>query len=429
MFITRERMNLFLDKIATYGDRICLKRAGRLLKYAEFLEEISRYALWIQSKIEVQAPCCIALRATPTPEYFIQLFGITEAGHTAVPYIHSDELKCIEINGIIDGDTFEIQSTDGNSNAVSGGLILQTSGITGAPKIVLHHFPTIASKYLKLHTSHKSIFIFSPEHISGIETTMSILASGGCMYFPENRAPETILKAIDQEQIELMACTPTFLSLILWSGNQTDLSSIKYINFGAERMSHGLLQIIRKRWAHIEFRQAFGTTETTNIRTFSDADSFHFRPGKAGKDYKIEQGKLFLRKPESLVKIISGSQITEDGWYETGDIVEENEAGYIEIIGRQNEMIIVGGEKLAPAELENTISKVDGVMQVRVYGKPHPITGQMICAEVQALPESDPEWVKQEIRKVCKSSLPEYKQPHKIIIQNSPEYNRRLKRI
>jgi acyl-coenzyme A synthetase/AMP-(fatty) acid ligase len=248
------------------------------------------------------------------------------------------------------------------------------------------------------------------------------------MYFPTDRSPDTILQALHREAITHMACTPTFLGLMLLTRSDTP-SHLKYINYGAERMHESLLKTLQKRWSQVQFRQAFGTTETTNVRTWSDDNAYYFKPGKTGIDYKIINDKLYLKKPPSFVKMISGSPPDIDGWYETGDLVMEHTSGYIEIVGRAEEIIHMGGEKIAPAEIERVIAKVTGVVQVKVFGKPNILTGQMICAEVVCEHPTDAERLKKEIRQYCKMHLTAYKTPQQIKIIHQPEFNRRLKRL
>lgn len=420
--------NLFLEKIKSYGAAVCLYEDEQSWSFDTFLHEIEKAKTGLRKLTAQEHPLFIALEAHPSPDYFIKLFAITEAGHTVAPYIHPSEIESLEPNIIINTSGTQHIHSKIHPHAIPGGIVLQTSGVTGKPKVVLHRFHQIAEKYMNLRHPFKSIFIFSPEHISGIETTLSILAPGGCMYFPADRSPDTVTRAIREEGIDLMSCTPTFLSLILMQ-QETIPSSLKYINFGAERMSEGLLRDLKKSWPLVEFRQAFGTTETTNIRTWSDADSLHFKPGVKEVDYKIENGKLYIKTPESFVKIISGPAVVTDGWYETGDFVQENESGYLEITSRNNALIQVGGEKIAPAEVEKIIGSVSGVWQVKVYGQPHILTGQMLCAEVLGEPGKDRSELKAAIRKACRSALPDYKIPQKIIMIKQPTFNRRMKRL
>jgi acyl-coenzyme A synthetase/AMP-(fatty) acid ligase len=139
--------------------------------------------------------------------------------------------------------------------------------------------------------------VFSPEHISGIETVLSIIAPGGTIYFPENRDALTIAENISKNQVNLLACTPTFLKLIYLTHafELYDLSSLQIINYGAERMDKQLLKTLQLKLSHTHFYQAFGTTETTNIRTYTLADTDYFKPGVEGQDYIIKDGQLFLK--------------------------------------------------------------------------------------------------------------------------------------
>ena len=75
------------------------------------------------------------------------------------------------------------------------------------------------------------------------------------------------------------------------------------------------------------------------------------------------------------------SPFTDDGWFITGDMVERD-GEYLRFMGRQSEIINVGGQKVFPAEVENVIQDMDSVGEVTVYGAKNAIVGNIVCARV-----------------------------------------------
>jgi len=125
----------------------------------------------------------------------------------------------------------------------------------------------------------------------------------------------------------------------------------------------------------------------------------------------------------------SMDSFTEDGWFKTGDVVENVGDGFIRIVGRTKEVINVGGEKVLPAEIESVILEVPDVKDVLVKAIPSIVTGQTVFAQVVIDVDVDSKLVKKAIKKYCRDNLDRYKQPTKIEIVNRTEYSGRFKKI
>ena len=117
---------------------------------------------------------------------------------------------------------------------------------------------------------------------------------------------------------------------------------------------------------------------------------------------------------------------TEDGWYNTGDAVE-TEDEYIKILGRESDIINVGGEKVYPAEVESTIMSLDNVMEVSVFGEDNPITGKMVCAKVRLIRDEPPKAFKKRLKAHCFQKLDRFKVPAKITVVDEKLHNSRFK--
>jgi acyl-CoA synthetase (AMP-forming)/AMP-acid ligase II len=122
------------------------------------------------------------------------------------------------------------------------------------------------------------------------------------------------------------------------------------------------------------------------------------------------------------------SPFDAEGWFNTGDLVEVD-GEWIRILGRQSEIINVGGQKVYPAEVESVLLQMPNVHDVMVLGEKNPITGQIVVAKFNLeQPESLTD-LKKRVREYCRDRLASYKMPAKIEIVDDEQYSARFKKI
>jgi acyl-CoA synthetase (AMP-forming)/AMP-acid ligase II len=120
---------------------------------------------------------------------------------------------------------------------------------------------------------------------------------------------------------------------------------------------------------------------------------------------------------------------TKDGWLVTGDAVE-TDGPFIKILGRQSELVNVGGEKVFPAEVEAVIQGLDNVAEALVFGEANPLLGQIVCARVRLLNKD--EGLKDFTRRLkrhCRAHLQHYKVPVKVEVVDGPQHSERFKKV
>jgi acyl-CoA synthetase (AMP-forming)/AMP-acid ligase II len=122
------------------------------------------------------------------------------------------------------------------------------------------------------------------------------------------------------------------------------------------------------------------------------------------------------------------SRFTEDGWFKTGDSVEESSDGYLTIVGRREDMINVGGEKVTPSEVESILMEISEVADCLVYGEHNAITGQNVAAQIIPRAKTDLPALKRRIKKHCRKSLSPYKVPARIIFPEAALFGNRFKK-
>ena len=320
-------------------------------------------------------------------------------------------------------------------DANASGLILFSSGSTGKPKAMIHNFDNLVNHYQgKKEKTMKMIVFLMFDHIGGLNTLLNILSMGAAMIIPETRNADDICKLVQDYKIRVLPSSPTFLNLILMSKAyiKYDLKSLRMITYGTEVMPESLLARLKDLFPKTRLLQTFGTSETGIARTSSKSShSTYMRLDDANLEHKIVDNELWLKSKTQVMGYLNSSMdnFTNDGWFKTGDLVEKIDDGYIRIIGRNKEVINVGGEKVLPNEVESVILSMDIVDDVMVYSESNIITGQTVVCDVVLNIDIETRRVKKLIRKFCKDSLDSYKIPTKVNLVDKTNFSDRFKKI
>ena len=315
----------------------------------------------------------------------------------------------------------------------SSGLILFSSGSTAKPKAMIHDFDILLNSYKNKKEKSLNMIVFLMfDHIGGLNTLLNILSIGSTMIIPENRNPEDICKLIQDYKITVLPSSPTFLNLILISNshNKYDLSSLKMITYGTETMPDSLLNRLKDIFPKVKFLQTFGTSETGIANTKSKASNSTFmKIEDLDLEYKIVENELWLKSKTQILGYLNSSMdsFTKDGWFKTGDLVETLDDDYLKIIGRNKEVINVGGQKVLPSEVESIILSMNEIDDCMVYGEKNIITGETVVCDVVC--KNEIQNIKVLIRKFCKDKLDNYKIPTKVNIVDKTNFTHRFKKI
>lgn len=320
-------------------------------------------------------------------------------------------------------------------NLHKSGLVLFSSGSTGNPKAMVHDFDNLLSTYNvgKIKDLKFLVFLLF-DHIGGLNTMLNILSMGSTMVIPDKREPELIAKLIQKFKVNILPASPTFLNLMNIGGvfDSYDLSSLKLITYGTEPMSESLLNNLKIKLPKTRLIQTFGTSETGIIKTKSKSSgSLLVKFEDINQEIKIVNGELWIKSKTRVLGYINhnNDSFTDDGWFKTGDLVEEKEDGYLKIIGRMSKVINVGGEKVLPIEVETIILNLDFVQDCTVYAKDNRITGQAVAVKVVVKSSNEcAKHFKKKIKLHCKKNLERYKVPVEIIITDKISYSSRFKK-
>ena len=313
------------------------------------------------------------------------------------------------------------------------GLILFSSGSTGKPKAMIHNLDNLIDTYQGKRGKKIVFLIFLMfDHIGGLNTLLNCLSMNVQMVFPESREPDRVAQLIEKYHVFVLPASPTFLNLMLIAEchKRYDLSSVRMITYGTEPMPESLLVKLKEAFPNVKFLQTFGTSETGISATSSYSSTSTFlKIEDPNTEYKIINGELWLRSKTQIMGYLNASmeRFTEDGWFRTGDMVEEKD-GYIKIVGRNSDIINVGGEKVLPSEVESVLFQMPHINDVVVYGESNPITGQMVVAKVLYDEDIKLSELKKRVVDFCSDKLTRYKIPAKVVKMSEAEYTERFKK-
>lgn len=312
------------------------------------------------------------------------------------------------------------------------GLVLFSSGSTGPSKAAVHDLQFIIDKFRKTRKALRSIAFLLYDHIGGINTMLYLLVNGGCLVAVDDRNPDTVLKIIEKHRVELLPTSPTFLNLILLSGayQRYDLSPLKIVTYGTEPMPESTLKRFHQILPHIDLRQTYGLSEIGIMQSKSKgSDSLWFKIGGTGYETRIVDGILHVKARSAMLGYLNHpNPFTEDGWLITGDRVEQN-GEYLRIIGRESEIINVGGEKVHPVAIESILQSMENVADATVYGKDNAITGQMVCADVRLAAFEDKKTFIRRLKEFCREHMMPYMIPVKINLVDQSSHSARFKKV
>ena len=445
-------LDLLLERI-----RACASSGGnaviyddRAFRYGDLLDRIE-YCDHLFAEKEIAAGSVVMIRSDFSVDSIALFIATIKNGCVVVPIVESDipqeEIKaisqadyCFDIEQ--DGQfRFEtIRGHDSKSGLLADltgagkpGLIFFTSGSTGKPKATLHNVENLFIKYRSSRKAYITLAFLLFDHIAGIDTVFYTLFAGGTVVIPSVRDPRTVLEAIDRFKVEVFSTTPSFLNWMLLTEDldSYDLSSLKIITFGSERMSESTLSNMQRRFGgRVRLMQKYGTTEFGSpVSKSRDDDPLWIQFKKESFDYKVVDNRLFVKSPMSMVGYLNdaGGKIV-DGWLDTGDVVEVD-GEWIKILGRESDIINVGGQKVYPSEVESVLLEIENIADVSVYGLPNPIMGHVVAARINLFEDEPVQAVKKKIRRYCKDRLETFKIPAAVEVTNEKLVSDRFKKV
>jgi long-chain acyl-CoA synthetase len=304
------------------------------------------------------------------------------------------------------------------------GIIFFSSGTTGRPKAILHDFNNFLERYATPRPPLRALNFLLFDHAGGINTMLHTLFNRGVVIVPSERTPETIAAEMVKHRVELLPTTPTFLRMMLLAGvfDAMEFPDLRVITYGTERMDQATLDRLCARLPNVDFRQTYGLSELGVFQVKSKArDSLWMQIGGKGIETRIVDGVLQIRSDNRMLGYLNAPSPFDDGWYDTGDIVE-SEDGWIKVVGRAKEVLNVGGLKILPGEVERVALLHPDVLRAKAVGAPNPITGQHI--EVTVEPRDGATIDRKQVMAHFRAHLQKQLSPHRVIVGKVPVSHR-----
>jgi len=312
------------------------------------------------------------------------------------------------------------------------GLVLFSSGSTGAPKGALHDFSLLLEKFKTPRPKQTMLAFLLFDHIGGINTLFSSLATGGLLVTTDDRSPDRICELIALHRIETLPTSPTFLNLLLLSEAHLrhDLSSLKTITYGTEMMPESTLARLRAAFPNARLHQTYGLSEIGIMRTKSESsDSLWVKVGGEGFETRVRDGLLEVKARSGMLGYLNApSPFTEDGWFQTFDAVEVK-GEYLRFLGRKSEIINVGGQKVFPSEVESVLESMPEVAGAVVSGEKNALLGEIVKACVRTTAPMPLGEFRRRMREFCAPRLASFKIPQAVEFLDRPEWSDRYKKV
>lgn len=320
-------------------------------------------------------------------------------------------------------------STDGpavSAPAASPVLIL-TTGTTGAQKAARYDWARLveATETREERPGQRWLLAYNLAQFGGIQMLLHALTSRSTLVAPASRRPDDAIEAIRRHGVTRASATPTFWRLVTATVGPAEARelALEQITLGGEAAPESLLQRLRALFPCAKISHVYAGTEFGSAVSVSDGRSglplsVLDRDDDARVRLRVVEGELQIRSRVGM----DGYQHEADQalvWHATGDLVEIRD-DRIHFVGRSSEVINVAGAKVHPLPIEDLAATVDGVDLAAAYGRPNPVTGNIVALDVVAAPGTDSAALEARIRSACEA-LPRAARPRRIRIVSELE--------
>jgi len=322
-------------------------------------------------------------------------------------------------------------------------IILYTSGTTGYPKgAELSHSNLYAnardvSHFMGYKADERVIATLPLFHVFALTVVANApLFVGGTVLIAPRFSPGEIFQLARTQKASVFAGVPTMYNFMYQyaEGTAEDFATVRLAISGGAPLPAQVLHNFEGKF-HVPISEGYGLSEASPVTCFNPQNRVR-KVGSIGTsitnvENKIvddngnelppnEVGELIVRGPNVMKGYYKNVGETvkaiRDGWLYTGDLAKMDEEGYFYIVDRKKDMIIVGGFKVYPREVEEVLYQHEAILEAAVVGIPDENFGEAVCAYVVL---KDSVTSEDELKEFCTEHLAKYKVPTEVRIVSS----------
>jgi len=466
--MTDTLLGLILERSAlAHAERLALRGDDLDLSYHELLSRARALAVRLR-EAGVTEDDAVRVKVSNHPLDFVAFLACWMAGGVAVPVHRSSPPGVVDgiqakahcrysVDLLVDqGPGAEIRALD--APAVSAdrramlrgaALVIFTSGSTGLPKgVVLTHQGFSGKlaqnqKLLGLTPDDVTLLVLNNSFSFGIWVALLALNHGGTVVARSKFSPHQFVDTLIAERVTVAGVVPTMVRATFGSLTSDDIaraqqrlraeSQLRDLVIGGEPLGLELSVRLRAFIAPASLYDVYGLTETSTSDFVLTPQAYPAHPATIGLPapgvrYRIMgecdeecaeecavdvAGELQLQTDYIMAGYLGDAEITRDafvdGWFRTGDLASRNAEGFVTIVGRLKELIVRGGNKVTPLELERALCACPGVAAAMAVGMADTVLGQRIHALL--IPKAGQALVADAIRAALAHSLEKFKHP------------------
>ena len=323
-------------------------------------------------------------------------------------------------------------------------FIIFTSGTTSRPKAVCISQRALTADAHALigcleGETGPSVCVSVPLfHILGLLVSYAYLTTGACVCLPKDYRPDTLANMVGAHAVSDMAAVGAVYQGLAdaESFGKLVVPSMRLCLIAGGMSTPVQMMRMELAFANATFINMYGQSEGAPLSMVRPSDLVELRastvgravPGVelriAGPDGELTQGEVGEVQARGACLMcgyeglpLEDQPIDAEGWLHTGDLGYLDEDGYLHLAGRLKDVIIRGGENIAPSEIEAELTGIEGIRDAKVMGAPHPIFGESVEACVAM--EADSVFDADGITKSLRTRIPRYKVPAHIFAYDS----------
>ncbi len=366
--------------------------------------------------------------------------GLREVARDSAGDLGPNGIRTFAVGSDFSGRPLQGELAFPDVDAAAPALILFTSGTTGRPKGATFTHENITFNALNVITatglsaSDEILTAVPMFHTGGLFIhTLPGLCTGATNTIHRQFDPGDLLEEIARQRITLLACVPamTFALAAHPAWISADLSSLRSVCTGSTLVTPSAIEPWQAKGVRIG--QGYGSTEvcpTATLMPPGSPDEAAFTAGKptlytwlrvvdqTGADSPVGQpGEVWFRGPSVMQGYWENEQATReafsDGWFRNGDVGLLDADGYVHVVGRIKDIIIVGSSNVYPSDLEAVLEDCDEIREAAVVARPDHELGEVPVACVVPTPGGS--LTSQQVIALFKNRLAAYKHPRDVI--------------